>query len=117
MKKNKKFILILLLVSLIVSFLVEIFIFNYKVVTKNNKYEPKIIEKHDVIKDGDWYKSISKDAYIVLKTDNKNQYINKLTFDYKINRDLDWKTEYKNPQRLEQTLGNIKIAGLFICVN
>ncbi|MBQ2639503.1 MAG: DUF2142 domain-containing protein [Bacilli bacterium] len=96
MKKNKKFILILLLISLVFSFLIEIFVFNYKVLTKNKKYEPKIIEKHDVTKDGNWYKSTTNKAYIIIKTDNKNQYVNKLTFDYKINRDLDWKTEYKN---------------------
>ena len=84
MKKNRKFILILLLVSFVFSFLVELIVFNYKTITKNYNYYPKISDKKDVVYDGKWYKTTSKNAYVVFKINKKDNYVNKIKFDYDV---------------------------------
>ena len=94
MEKNKKFILLLFVISVFCAFLFELLIMNRRVLLKNNSYSPEILDMKGITKNGSWYKTTTDEAYIALKTSEKDNYINKINFDYHINKDMDWSINY-----------------------
>ena len=82
MKKNKniKYLVLIILVSLIITASIEL-LANRQLLTKNESYQPGVVETNDIEKDGKWYKTTSKDAYIVLKLEDN--YLNKIFYQCK----------------------------------
>ncbi len=97
------FIFVIALIAFFISFCVELF-FNRKVITKNNLESVEIIDFKDIQKDGKWYKTISNDAYMVVKI--KDEYVNKFNFDYQFSEDFLWEIEY-NDERISHQSSNL----------
>ncbi len=102
-KQNLKFILAIVLLSTLISFSLELF-FNRNVLLKNNLYKAKVIEKKDVKKNGKWYQTTSKEAYILLEL--KESWVNKVQFNYQSSQDFLWKLEY-NSEGIENTSSSL----------
>lgn len=102
-KQNLKFILGILFLSVFMSFSLELF-FNRNVLLKNNLYSAKIIETKDLEKNGKWYQTTSKDAYILLELEEP--LVNKIQFHYQTNQDFLWKFEY-NREIIENTSSSL----------
>lgn len=93
MKKRVIYLLIVVLLSFLSSILFEIFFINHEVLSKKSDTNPKIIDKKDIEFKNGYYTTTSKDSYIVLKI--KNNYINKIKFDYKYKSNFSWMCSYK----------------------
>ena len=91
-KKNIQFILITLIIAIVLSFLIEIVYFNRSVFRINETYSPEIVETKDIIKKDNKLVTNSKDSYIIVKV--KNNYVNKLQFNYKANKNIAWQIKY-----------------------
>lgn len=102
-KKNIEFIFVALIVSFVVSMLVEVFYFNRNVITTNKKYTPKIIEMDGIIKQDEKYVTEGDSSYITI--DLEDNYINKIRFNYKTNNDIYWYAEYLNDGK-KVSIGN-----------
>lgn len=100
MKKNKniKYLVLIILVSLIITASIEL-LANRQLLTKNESYQPGVVETNDIEKDGKWYKTTSKDAYIVLKLEDN--YLNKIFYQYKAKDNFKWVINI-NGEKLEQ---------------
>ena len=86
-KKTIQFFLVTIIISIVLSFLLEIVFFNRDVFRINEKYSPEIVETNNiVIKDNKFI--TSKDSYIKIKVEDN--YVNKLQFNYKTNKDIEW---------------------------
>ena len=90
-KKTIQFFIITIVISIVLSFLLEVVFFNRNVVRNNKTYSPEIVEINNIIKNGNKYIT-NKNSYIKLRI--KDNYINKLQFDYKTNKDIDWQIKY-----------------------
>ena len=88
--KNILFVVIIIAFSIGFSFLVEYFYFNRNVRNINSINKFDIVEKKDIEEKNDWLVTTSEDAYIVLKNNLDNKYVNKLTFNYKTDNNMEW---------------------------
>lgn len=102
-KKKIQFLVITLIVSFVVSMLVEVLYFNRNVITINKRYTPKIIEMDGVINQGKKYVTEGDSSYITIDLDDN--YINKIRFNYKTNNDIYWYAEYLNNDK-KVSIGN-----------
>ena len=89
MKKNLKFILLTLGISLLISFSFELIKYNRNVITKNSINRVKIENMHNIEKKNGWYITTSKNSTITY-TYSKN-YIDKIAFKYLYKDHFDWK--------------------------
>ncbi len=76
----------LLIILTIFGFLIEIFIFNFKILTLK-KSDKGVIEISD-------YNKISNDKSTIIKINLKNKYVNKLKIIYKTDKDINVDVEY-----------------------
>lgn len=108
-KKTIIFILTTIIISIVLSFFLEVIFFNRNVFRINNTYSPEIIETKDIIKQDNKLVTSSTDSYIKVKIEDS--YINKLQFNYKTNDNIEWQIKY-NENGEEKSIDNI--SSLFI---
>lgn len=89
---NKNNLKILISISFLICSLTELLFFNFSTLKYRDKYNAEILEIEGFKKEGKWYISESDNSYITVKI--KENYINKLEFDYKSNEDFSWKINY-----------------------
>ena len=92
--KNTIIILAIFIVSLSLSYLIELFYYNKNVLKINNKYKPLVVETQGIEKNNNHYTTTSNNSYIKIQI--KDKYINKLKFNYKTNEDISYIFKYKN---------------------
>ena len=90
--KNIGKIIVVLLISFFIAFLIELLYFNRQVIKINSKYSPEVLEMKNIKKIDNKYITTDDDSYIKIKS----KYINKLTFNYKSNKDFNYIFKYTN---------------------
>lgn len=93
MKKTSIYIICTLIISFVASLLFEIFVINNEVLGKKSEINPIILESVNMVETNKSYKT-GEDSYIVVKS--SNNYINKITFDYKTEKSFGWDYTYED---------------------
>ena len=106
LKSNKKYIICVILLSFAVSIVFELLFFNRSVLKRNTLKSAEIVEMNDIEKEGNYYKTTSKKSYIIIKTDDNDNYVNKLNFDYDANSNFKWSMQY-NLKKEKDKIENI----------
>lgn len=99
-KKKLKYIMLIVIISLTLSFLMELF-FNRNVIFLNDTKKAKVLEIHGLEKKGKWYQTTKKDAYIIMNFNT--DYMNKLCFHYQSKKDFLWDIEYQDEKILNSS--------------
>ena len=89
----KLFIIFAIVLSICFGLFCEIYK-NRLVIKKNDIYNPKIVEIHDIKEKNGKYITTSKNAYILISTDDKIKYVNKISFNYRTKENFDWKINF-----------------------
>lgn len=91
---NKKNLRLLIVFSFFLCIFIELFFFNFNTLKYRDKYDAEILEIDGFKKEGKWYVSESDNSYITIKV--KENYVNKLEFAYKSDKDFSWEIDYSN---------------------
>ena len=115
-KIKEKKILKILIISVLISFFIELFIFNINTVVNEIYNEELVVLNTKNLKYGNgYYVTEKKNSYIILKNNKKN--INKISFEYETNKDVKYDIVTKNSKVHHEVSNNIDKTTRKIKVN